>query len=60
MLACRCFTNDPYQDHDPKVSQRNLGILKRRIWREQEDLRHESFELDKGVWDVKDEGVWDN
>jgi len=46
MLVRRCFTNDYDQDHDSKVSQRNLGILESIIWREREDSRHESFELD--------------
>ena len=60
MLVRRCFTNDYDQDHDSKVSQRNLGILKSRIWREQEDSRHEGFELDKGVRDAKNERVKDD
>ena len=60
LLVYRCFTNHPYQDHDPKVSQRNLGLFERRIWREREDSKYESFKLDKRVRDAKDEGVWDN
>jgi len=60
MFVHNCFTNDYDQDHDSKVSQSNLGILESRIWREREDLRHESFELDIGVRDAKDERVRDN
>jgi len=60
MLVRRCFTNDYDQHYDSKVSQRNLGILESRIWREWEDSRHESFEFDKGVWDAKNERVGDD
>jgi len=60
MLVCKCFTNPSYQDHNPKVSQRNLGLFERRIRMKREDSRYESFELEKGVWDAKDERVWDN
>ena len=31
MLVCKCLTNDYVQDHDSKVSQRNLGIFESRI-----------------------------
>jgi len=60
MLVRKGFTNDYDQDHDSKVSQKKLGILESRIWRGQEDSRHESFELDKRVQDAKNERVRDN
>ena len=61
MFVCPCFTNDPHHyhdpNHDPKVTQWNLRLFERRIWKKREDSRHESAKFDKGVWTTKDERV---